>query len=131
MNFFKTSLLCAGLTLSVGTSRAQFIIAGDPVGNYYHDVNPDSLMEALCVHLSPYPPDSVKLDVDSDGVYDFIIQSGADGGLGGGAGGAESQRCTAMRRLSVTSTPQKVVAPHNMSPNWLILFRQEISYPRH
>jgi len=87
MNLFKTSLLCAGLILSPGASRAQFILAGDPVGNYYHDVNPDSLMEALCVHLSPYPPDSVKLDVDSDGVYDFIIQSGADGGLGGGSGG--------------------------------------------
>lgn len=62
------------------------IIAGVATGNYYVDIQPDSVMQAAAVHLSIYPPDSCKLDVDSDGVMDIGFYSYGNGGLGGGSG---------------------------------------------
>src|SRR6185437_1801496 len=87
MKLNKSYILFFVLIRICTVCNAQFIIAGSVGNNYYYDVNPDVVLKALNVHLSSYPTDSLKLDVDSDGVFDFKMQSYGGGGLGGGAGG--------------------------------------------
>lgn len=68
--------------------EAQFILAGNVSGgDTYFDIIPDSTLEALNVHLGPYPGDTMRLDIDNDGIDDYKIRTYGGGGLGGGAGG--------------------------------------------
>jgi hypothetical protein len=76
------------LQFTFSICEAQFILAGNVSGgDTYFDIIPDSTLEALNVHISPYPGDTIVLDVDNDGIEDYEIRTYGGGGLGGGAGG--------------------------------------------
>ncbi len=84
----KVYLLFFLLHFTFKICEAQFILAGTVSGkDTYFDIVPDSALEALNVHLSPYPGETIKLDVDSDGIQDYQIDTYGGGGLGGGTGG--------------------------------------------
>ena len=47
---------------------------------------PDSALQCLTVHLSPYPSETDSFDLDHDGNYDVKFATFGNGGLGGGEG---------------------------------------------
>ena len=64
----------------------QYIIAGQYGANdVYMDVVPDYTLPMLNGAPIGYLADSIKLDIDQDGIFDFFIYSGGGGGLGGGS----------------------------------------------
>ncbi|MBK6628635.1 MAG: T9SS type A sorting domain-containing protein [Flavobacteriales bacterium] len=88
----RRSVLLLVCLVIVGAASGQSIAAG-MVGldDHYVDVVPDTLLSELNVHLSPYPGEQFRIDLDSDGMYDARFVTYGGGGLGGGAGGCQLQ----------------------------------------
>ena len=51
------------------------------------DLAPDSVMQCIAAHLSPYLPKNDSFDLDHDGRADIIFKTYGDAGLGGGSAG--------------------------------------------
>jgi len=74
--------------LAMNTAVTQNIIAGSHSGNdTYDDFVPDSLLQAMNSHLSPYPGETMRIDMDHDGMNDFRVSTFGGGSLNGGTGG--------------------------------------------
>ena len=66
----------------------QYIIAGQhDTTDIYTDLIPDVTVLMLNGAPTGYYFDSLKLDIDQNGTFDFLIYSGGGGGLGGGGEG--------------------------------------------
>jgi hypothetical protein len=69
-------------------AQTNYIVAGvTTVNDTSTDLTPDTLMECLTVHLSPYPTEIDSFDLDCDEIYDVRFTTFGNGGLGGGTGG--------------------------------------------
>ena len=79
-------MLLSACTLATDTCNAQIIVAGSVGNAIYYDFAPDSILSALAVNNTPYPGETLLLDLDSDGTDDFKISTFGVGGLGGGSG---------------------------------------------
>ncbi len=87
MKNIKLAAILLILIVSVNKSAAQFVVAGTvSVNDTYFDIIPDTVLYALNVHITPYPGESVLLDLNIDGIDDVKIFSYGGGGLGGGQG---------------------------------------------
>jgi hypothetical protein len=82
----KLPLILSSVLLTLAmTSRAQSIVAGlYDTADVYVDIVPDTSVSAAPISIAMYIHDTVKLDMDQDGVNDLIVTGSATGGLGGG-----------------------------------------------
>jgi len=87
MNKIRISLfVCSLILFSLSELSAQFVIAGEVSTNdVYKNIEPDLYFYAVATHHGP-PSAYHELDVDFDGIYDFIISSYGGGGLMAGSG---------------------------------------------
>jgi hypothetical protein len=109
-------LLIACLSASLPVfSQSPFIVAGFTTqGDTVTDLIPDSVMQCLAAHLSPYPTQTDTFDLDHDGQSDIFFKTYGNGGLGGGSAGCLVYAAGNHASIAVRTDTVVICCPQNM-----------------